>query len=777
MAHKVFICYSSHDKQVADAACAVLEAQRISCWIAPRDILAGEEYGKSILSAISSCQVVLLIFSAHANSSPQVRREVERAVSKGKILVPFRIEEVLPSDALEYALGNTHWLDALTPPLERYLVQLCDTIGRLIYKKKITEPPLWKRTETPASPELKSDQIHEPHTKPSADRATAPTAPVISAPETISVNTNAAVAATNARESAPIEPRRRPDWTLRRSWLIMFVLFSGLLVSAVWYMRRPLPPPLVSQYQQITIDSHRKAFVGTDGTRLYFNRYADPQPLAQASVSGGKIEPIPVTLPDPWMLDISPDGSTLLIRSTDGPKHSLWSMGTLGGSLRHLTDDNVGYAAWSADGKQIAYSTVSGEVNVMRSDGSESHRLAGIASTGNFSWSLDGRFIRYTKDHRYWEMSADGSNSHPLLPGWHPNASLSDGRWTPQGFFIFASRELNSGVVSIPEAASQLWLLDERHRSFWQAPVMPVQLTSGPTGLSRPVSSKDGLTIFARGVDLHGELDSYDRKSGQIQPYLGGMSAESVTFSSDGRYVAYVGFPEGIMWRANRDGSDPMRLTDPPLYPIGLRWSPDGNQILFCALNSDGHTKSYTISAQGGAPQPILPEDNGTQSNPNWSPDGHKILFSSAEAGGLTSGPGRILDLTTHQVSSVPGSEGTRSPRWSPDGRFIAVIFGFNGLKVLDLETKRWTVLAKGQIGYPTWSRDSKYIYFLRWEGDRGVYRVHVSGGEVERVVDLKGLPLTGVFRFWMGLDPDDTPLLLRNAGKDEIYALNLAEK
>src|ERR1019366_6469443 len=104
MAHKVFIWYSSNDKQVADAACAVLEAHRISCWIAPRDNLAGEEYGKSILNAISSCQVVLLIFSAHANSSPQVRREVERAVSKGKIVVPFRIEEVLPSDALEYAL-------------------------------------------------------------------------------------------------------------------------------------------------------------------------------------------------------------------------------------------------------------------------------------------------------------------------------------------------------------------------------------------------------------------------------------------------------------------------------------------------------------------------------------------------------------------------------------------------------------------------------------------------------------------------------------------------
>jgi hypothetical protein len=119
MAHKVFICHSSTDKAVADAVCAALEAQRIPCWIAPRDILAGEEYGKSIVDALASCQIVLLVFSAHANGSPQVRREIERAVSKGKIIVPFRIEDVLPSDAMEFALSNTHWLDALTPPRPR----------------------------------------------------------------------------------------------------------------------------------------------------------------------------------------------------------------------------------------------------------------------------------------------------------------------------------------------------------------------------------------------------------------------------------------------------------------------------------------------------------------------------------------------------------------------------------------------------------------------------------------------------------------------------------
>jgi Tfp pilus assembly protein PilF len=142
MAHKVFICHASSDKQVADAACAALEAQRILCWIAPRDILAGEEYQESIVDALSESQIVLLIFSAHANDSPQVRREIERAVSKGKIIVPFRIEDFMPSRAMEFALSSTHWLNGITPPLEPHLTELCHAISRLLQKHKEAGAPL-----------------------------------------------------------------------------------------------------------------------------------------------------------------------------------------------------------------------------------------------------------------------------------------------------------------------------------------------------------------------------------------------------------------------------------------------------------------------------------------------------------------------------------------------------------------------------------------------------------------------------------------------------------
>ncbi len=154
MAHSVFICHSTKDKQVADAACSALEAQDIPCWIAPRDIFAGEEYGEAIIDALDECQIVLLIFSLAANNSPQVRREIERAVSKGKFIVPFRIEDVMPSRAMEFALGNTHWLDAMSPPLEDYLVRLCTSIARLLQKHKPVVQRMWNPPE-PIGEEIK----------------------------------------------------------------------------------------------------------------------------------------------------------------------------------------------------------------------------------------------------------------------------------------------------------------------------------------------------------------------------------------------------------------------------------------------------------------------------------------------------------------------------------------------------------------------------------------------------------------------------------------------
>jgi hypothetical protein len=127
-----FISYSSKDKATADAACAALEAAGIRCWIAPRDITAGAEYGDALIEALNNCRVMVLVFSSNANTSPQIRREVERVVSRGVPIIPLRIENVVPTNAMAFFVNSVHWLDALTPPLETHLQRLTEAVQALL---------------------------------------------------------------------------------------------------------------------------------------------------------------------------------------------------------------------------------------------------------------------------------------------------------------------------------------------------------------------------------------------------------------------------------------------------------------------------------------------------------------------------------------------------------------------------------------------------------------------------------------------------------------------
>lgn len=128
----VFISYAHEDKPTADAVCAKLEQSGIRCWIAPRDIQPGQEWGDSIIAAIEKAKVMVLVFSDRSNNSKQVLREVTAAVKHNVIVIPFRVENVEPCRSMEYLLSVPHWLDALTPPLEKHIDELSVTIAQLL---------------------------------------------------------------------------------------------------------------------------------------------------------------------------------------------------------------------------------------------------------------------------------------------------------------------------------------------------------------------------------------------------------------------------------------------------------------------------------------------------------------------------------------------------------------------------------------------------------------------------------------------------------------------
>lgn len=129
---QVFICHSSVDADSARAICARLEASGIGCWIAPRDPIPGVPYARQIVNAIGAARVVLLVFSANANTSRPVLSELELASNRGKPILPVRIEDVQPSSNLEFYVRATHWFDGVSRPFEKILPQLVRDVRMLL---------------------------------------------------------------------------------------------------------------------------------------------------------------------------------------------------------------------------------------------------------------------------------------------------------------------------------------------------------------------------------------------------------------------------------------------------------------------------------------------------------------------------------------------------------------------------------------------------------------------------------------------------------------------
>lgn len=142
MAHDIFISHSSKDKPIADAVCATFEANGMRCWIAPRDVPPGAAWGEAIVGAIQASRVMVLIFSENANTSGQIAREVECAASHGLTIVPIRTEDVAPARTLQFFLSNIHWLDALSPPLERRLQEITAKIKPMIAQDGAVAAPI-----------------------------------------------------------------------------------------------------------------------------------------------------------------------------------------------------------------------------------------------------------------------------------------------------------------------------------------------------------------------------------------------------------------------------------------------------------------------------------------------------------------------------------------------------------------------------------------------------------------------------------------------------------
>jgi Tol biopolymer transport system component/DNA-binding winged helix-turn-helix (wHTH) protein len=577
------------------------------------------------------------------------------------------------------------------------------------------------------------------------------------------------------------ETQRKPR--IRRLVLRYSVLLAGILVlagAAFKTVIRAPSAPRVLRFTALTNDGQRKGgALASDGSRIYFNEtLTDQRPIiAQVSVTGGEAVPLSVPLKRPQVLDLSREGTELLIANDDGfDSSSLWVQSVVGGSPRRIGTVPITDAKFGADGKSIIYGSEHDVYSVSR-DGSSARKILTADSVPfAFRLSPDGRVFRFTQfDYRVdsmaiMEAAADGTRLRRMTGG-------CCGDWTSDGrFFIFQTRS-DPAVLRI-----DLWALPEEGRFSWRKREgTPIQLTAGPFSFMSPLLSKDGKQIFAIGESDRAEVIRYDSRSNQFVPYFSGISAEGLAFSRDGQWVAYTSYPDGTLWRSKVDGGERLQLTFPPLRVLLPRWSPDGKQIAFNARLHDAPFNIYVISSEGGHAQRILPSEQ-TQKDANWSPDGSSLVFGS-DGDVRNKEPIQTIDLGSKRVSALPGSSGFFSPRWSPDGRFIAAMTKDSAFKLMlfDFSSRRWTEVFGSQMGYPSWSHDGKYIYFQNWHdpvkhiGER-IVRLRLSDRKVENIVDVKdvGRLTTGTNIDWFGLAPDDSPLFARDISTSEIFALDV---
>ncbi len=603
--------------------------------------------------------------------------------------------------------------------------------------------------------------------------------------ETDSGRTQSSAAFARTGEATP--SAARPRHTLAYVALATGAVVALLAAVLFLFLKSPLPPPRILGTTQVTNDGSSKlSGLGeipppllTDGSRVYFAwdlgemKFA----IAQVSVEGG--EPTAVTLPFPinGVFDISPHGSELLLAaaSMGELRGALWALPVPGGQPRRVGQISVVDATWSPNGEEVVYTSITDLFRANR-DGGNARKLASVSGVPFWPrWSPDGSRLRFSVLNQQlnlrtlWEVGADGTGLHQLLAGWNTPSAECCGNWTPDGkYYVFQSTR--SGTTSI-------WALRDKTGFGQKASPEPVQLVGGQINALSPAPSRDGKKVFYIGAIARGELVRYDTRTRQFTPYLNGLSAEGVTFSRDKRWITYVAYPEGTLWRSRPDGSDRRQITFPPME-VGLpRWSPDSRSIAFAGRTAGATWKIYVVPPEGGNPEAIIPEE-GNQIDPSWGPDGNELAFSrlSAESRSSDQNVLFVFNLKTRQVKPLPGSVHLFSPRWSPDGRkILAMTATYDKLLLFDVGSQKWTDFVSIPSGYPNWSSDSRCVYFISpFERALPFYRVCLPDRKPEHLVNIGdfGRLASGRFGGWSGLAADDSVLALRDISMQEIYAL-----
>lgn len=569
-----------------------------------------------------------------------------------------------------------------------------------------------------------------------------------------------------------------PTRALHGKHIFGALLFAAVAALLLWIFLWPSSAPRVLRTIRLTHSGRVEPSgrVLSDGARLYFTeRLGGTWTLEQISTQGGESSPLETSVPRIALHDIDPSHSRLLV-AAQAPggayEDPLWVIPTTGGSGQRFADALAGDAAWSPDGKSVAYCRKA-ELFVADADGRQPRKLfSGTGTIFSPHWSPEGHFLSFSIREpahgvvSLWQIGTDGRDLHPLSFGWKkPREAWNEGEccgsWSPDGrYFVFRS---------VRDGAQSLWLI--RWKSSWFHRPAPVQIYSSPDAVGEPSFSLDGRRILFVYYQQRRELMRYDSTRKLFVPYLGGAPARHLSFSHDGQWVAYENEADKSLWRSRPDGTQALRLTFPPLEAMHSTWSPDGKQIVFGA-----NSKLHLIPSDGGQPTQL---SYGME--PSWSPDGKTILLAL----NYNDAPGwhpaiYQMDWETRQVAMIPGSEEFEGPQWSPDGRYLAAADRKDDkLMLFDFSRKQWSALADGlPYGWGIrWSADSKYVYYQHHHAgeEQPIFRVNVADRKVEPITSSRDFLRADVLSYTLtGLTPDNSPLASLVLRTSDVYALEL---
>ncbi len=594
--------------------------------------------------------------------------------------------------------------------------------------------------------------------------------------------------------SPTLPPGAWSAWrSLLRPWTILWLCLAAVVLMGVsalvtWRLLRPGHVLLLSRLTQLTHSSEiydgppnpeNLLTLVTDGPRIYTSFLVDAHPeIASLDLSGTQLQPVNLSdgLGSVSIAAISRDGSTLIVRERHSrdSEQPLWIVPTVGSSALRIGDVLAHDATFMPGDRSILYAA-GNELGIAQLDAGAPSKYVTLPGRAFWlRWSPSGNLLRFTLidplTHltSLWELDARTHTFQQLHLPELTGFSVCCGSWTADGsLYVFqASNERESDIWSVGTGAhSQL-----------------TRLTNGPLHYMSPMTSRTEKTIFFVGRESPAGTRFYDRKLQQFVPAPSFLErARRVTYSRDGKWVAWVDVG-GCLWRArSTDGTGLLQLTRDALNVFMAQWSPDGSQLILMARESGKTWQIYSVDAAGGVIRRVL-ADQRNLADPDWSADGRQLIFGrEADLMGKEDGPHdlQIYDLASHISRTLPGSENLFSPRWSPDGRWIvALSLDQTRMLLYDVRGRSWSTLFTGSAADPVWSRDSESIYFNAFaDPNSAIFRIPVTGGAPQSVADLSKLGLPALDNYFFGgVTPEGAPIIQPRIGTGNLFSVRLSQ-